>query len=68
MAAHTITLTTNEENLYQKYLVLSGLTEATVMASMKSIFTGRILNDINSRGSAKFIASTPAQKIAYLEG
>jgi hypothetical protein len=67
MATHTITLTTTEETLYQKYLALSGLSEATIMASMKKIFTGRIINDINVRGSAKFSASTPAQKIAYLE-
>ena len=67
MADHIVNLTTNQETLYQKYLALSGQTEVLMMASLKSIFIGRVGKDLDERGTAKFAASTPAQKIAYLE-
>ena len=67
MANHTITLTTAEESIYQKYLAVNTYAEATVMAYIKSVLTGRVLNDIDTKGAAKFDALTPAQKIAFLE-
>lgn len=67
MANHIIALTTNEETLYQKYLVLSGYTEEQVTAYLKGVLTGRVLNDIKTRAAAKFDGLTPAQKIAFLE-
>ncbi len=67
MANHTITLTTAEEEIYQKYLAVNGYEEATVVAYLKDILTGRVLNDIDTRGAAKFADMTPAQKVTFLE-
>ena len=67
MANHTIALTTAEEEIYQKYLLANAYSEATVIAYLKSVLVGRVVNDIDERGSAKFAAMTPAQKAAFLE-
>ena len=66
MANHGFEFTTTEENLYQQYLVLFGLTEEQVMATAKASLTGQVLQSINDAGNAKFKGLTVAEKIAFL--
>ena len=66
MANHTITLTTTEESVYQKYLALGGLTEADMIARIKDSLTKQVIQTIDDTGHEKFKALSVADKLTFL--
>lgn len=67
MANHTIPLTASEESIYQKYLSLTALTEAMIIARLKAVLTEQVIQTINEKGAEKFYSLTVDGKIAFLE-
>jgi hypothetical protein len=66
MANHTITLTSGEESIYQKYLTLIGKDEAAVMAALKKNLSDQVIQRINEEGREKFSSLSITDKLTFL--
>ncbi len=66
MSTHTITFTSGEESVYQKYLVIISKTDEEMMTALKNDLAKQVVQRINEEGYEKFKKLTVSQKLAFL--
>ena len=66
MAVHTITLSTEDEANYAKYIALATITEAQAMNWLKGILNDQVVQRIKDEGHTKFDGLSTADKLTLL--
>lgn len=66
MADHVISLTKTEEDVYQQYLAIFKLSDASVLERIKTSLLGQATQSINEEGAKKFRALPISDKASFI--